>query len=59
MEPISARERVVATLTYFIFFLPMLILEKTEFTLFHAKQALMMFLCFFLALLLSILPIIG
>lgn len=59
MEPVSAWERLISSLTYIIFFLPMVMLEKTEFTIFHAKQALTVFLLFFLTLFIRLIPFLG
>ncbi len=41
---ITPREKMIGSLSYILFFLPMLLDEKTEFTMFHARQSFGLFL---------------
>lgn len=48
---ISQQERVVATLASFLFFLPILMKKKTDFTVFYMKQSFLLFVVNFFCML--------
>lgn len=53
-------EKVIAMLSYFIFFLPLLVAKESKFALYHANQAFNLFLLFVaVSVIGTILPVIG
>lgn len=56
---ITGQEKVTGALSYIVFFLPLLLSEKTDFTLFHARQSFGIFLLWTLGFILSYIPFIG
>ena len=56
VTPLQGQERIAGALAYIFFIIPMLMGTKTDFTMFHAKQSLMLLFCVILA---SFVPFLG
>jgi uncharacterized membrane protein len=56
LHKLPNQERIAGALAYILFFIPFLMKVKTDFTMFHAKQSLIMALITFIV---SFIPFIG
>ncbi|MDQ5968679.1 MAG: hypothetical protein QG561_589 [Patescibacteria group bacterium] len=56
---ISSQEKIVGALSYIFFYIPFIMGVKTEFTLFHSRQAFVFNCIFVLAIFVGFFPYIG